>query len=83
MRQALQQHWPEYLMEAAGRGIFMISACLFAILLSHPDSPLLKALPDAVLRRVLMGLAMEGTAISLIYSPWRQLTSALKRSCQA
>ena len=29
---ALRQHWPEYLIEAAGLGLFMISACLFA----HP-----------------------------------------------
>lgn len=76
MRNALQQHWPEYLMEAAGLGIFMISACLFAIVLFHPDSPLPTVLPGAILRRVLMGLAMGGTAISLIYSPWGQQSGA-------
>ena len=39
MREALQHHWPEYLMEAAGLGIFMLSACIFGTLLEHPASP--------------------------------------------
>ena len=33
MRAALTHHWPEYLMEAAGLGIFMLAACTFATLL--------------------------------------------------
>lgn len=76
MRTALQAHWPEYLMEAAGLGLFMISACLFAILLFYPGSPLPQALPDPMVRRILMGLAMGGTAIGLIYSPWGQQSGA-------
>jgi len=32
MRSALKAHWPEYLMEAAGLGIFMISACMVVAL---------------------------------------------------
>ena len=32
-RTALGAHWPEYLMEAAGLGIFMVSACMFTALL--------------------------------------------------
>jgi aquaporin Z len=76
MHTAIQKHWPEYLMEAAGLGLFMISACLFAIVLFHPGSPLLQALPDPMLRRVLMGLVMGGTAIGLIYSPWGQQSGA-------
>lgn len=28
MREALKRHWPEYLIEAAGLGIFMLSACM-------------------------------------------------------
>ena len=31
---ALLTHWPEYLMEAACLGLFMVSACSFTILLS-------------------------------------------------
>jgi hypothetical protein len=29
---ALRNHWPEYFMEAAALGIFMISACVFGVL---------------------------------------------------
>lgn len=76
MRKALREHWPEYLMEAAGLGLFMVSACVFAILLFHPASPV-GALPGGVLaRRALMGLAMAGTAITLIYSPWGKQSGA-------
>ncbi len=38
-------------MEAAGLGLFMISACVFAVLLEHPASPLRQALDDGLLRR--------------------------------
>jgi len=76
MRDAAKQHWPEYLMEAAGLGLFMISASLFASLLEHPASPLRQAIPSPLLRRVLMGLAMGSTAIGLIYSPWGQQSGA-------
>jgi hypothetical protein len=57
----LRRHWPEYLMEAAGLGLFMLSAASFATLLEHPLSPMRGALPDALLRRLLMGLAMGTT----------------------
>ncbi len=58
---ALVQHWPEYLMEAAGLGFFMISACLFGTLLEHPSSGLHRLIPDAMMRRGLMGLARADT----------------------
>jgi aquaporin Z len=73
---ALREHWPEYLAEAAGLGLFMISACVFGTLLGHPDSPVVRALPDPVVRRVLMGLAMGLTAVGLICSPWGQRSGA-------
>jgi len=76
MRNALRQHWPEYLMEAAGLGLFMVSACLFGALLEHPGSPVHQALPDAAARRVLGGLAMGLTAAGIIYSPWGQRSGA-------
>lgn len=56
-------------MEAAGLGLFMISACAFTLLLEHPASALRHALDDAWLRRGLIGLAMGLTAVALIYSP--------------
>src|SRR6266498_5363858 len=69
MERAWRRHWPEYLMEGAELGLFMISACLFVALLEHPDSPVRQALPDPFLRRVLMGIAMGVTAVAIIFSP--------------
>jgi aquaporin Z len=73
---ALRRHWPEYLMEAWGLGTFMVSAGLFATLLWYSGSPLAQALPDGMMRRALMGLAMGLTAIGIIYSPWGQRSGA-------
>jgi aquaporin Z len=56
-------------MEAAGLGLFMISAAVVTSLLEYPHSPLYKLLPDPVIRRVLIGIAMGFTAIGIIYSP--------------
>jgi aquaporin Z len=70
MRGALKLHWPEYLMEAAALGLFMVSAGLFGTLLGYPRSPVHLAVPDPLLRRALMGLAMGLTAMAIIYSPW-------------
>jgi aquaporin Z len=76
MCDAFRRHWPEYLMEAAGLGLFMVSACLFGTLLEHPASPVRHALADGTLRRLLGGLAMGATAAALIYSPWGQRSGA-------
>jgi aquaporin Z len=65
----LRLHWPEYLAEGVGLGLFMISASLFASLIEHPESPLRQAVINPLVRRLLMGLAMGSTAIALIYSP--------------
>jgi aquaporin Z len=73
---ALAAHWPEYLMEAAGLGLFMVAACLFALLLEHPTSPVHRTLPDPLGRRALMGLAMGSTAVALIYSPMGRRSGA-------
>jgi aquaporin Z len=62
-------HWPEYLTESLLLGLFMISACTFTILLEHPESSLVRLLPDPFMRRALIGIAMGLTAITLIYSP--------------
>ena len=63
-------------MEAALLGLFMISACGFTVLLEHPRSPVHLAIPDPILRRALMGLAMGSTAVALIYSPWGKRSGA-------
>ncbi|HME60143.1 MAG TPA: aquaporin, partial [Candidatus Binatia bacterium] len=73
---ALKQHWPEYLIEGACLGIFMMSAFAFGTVLEHPASQLRQAISDPLLRRFLMGLAMGGTAIAIIYSPWGKRSGA-------
>ena len=73
---ALCHHWPEYLMEGAELGLFLLAACAFVVLLEYPMSPVHQALPDPFLRRVLIGMAMGLTAIALIYSPWGQRSGA-------
>jgi len=75
-RAAVLQHWPEYLIEAIGLGMFMISACLFVTLLEHPNSPVRQAVTEPMLRRIPMGLAMGLTAVVLMYSPWGQRSGA-------
>jgi aquaporin Z len=73
---ALEHHWPEYLMEAAGLGIFMISAGLFGTFLEHPNSLLRQSISDPFLRRLIMGVLMGLTAIGIIYSPWGKQSGA-------
>ena len=75
-REALRGHWPEYLMEAAGLGIFMLSACVFGVLLEHPMSPAQQVIEDPIVRRALMGMAMGLTAIGIVYSPFGQRSGA-------
>jgi len=76
MRAALVSHWPEYLIEAAGLGLFMLVACAFGTLLGHPASPIVQAIPAPLARRALMGVAMGLTAMALIYSPWGRRSGA-------
>ena len=73
---ALALHWPEYLMEAAELALFMISACFFSVLLEYSGSPVRQAIPDPFARRLLGGLAMATTAISIIYSGWGKRSGA-------
>jgi aquaporin Z len=63
-------------MEAAGLGLFMVSASAFAVLVLHSSSPVGRLLDAPVARRLLMGLAMGLTAIGLVYSPWGKQSGA-------
>jgi aquaporin Z len=76
LRNILADHWPEYLIEGAALGLFMISAGLFATLFEYPGSPVHQAIPDPTIRRILIGVAMGVTAIGIIYSPWGQRSGA-------
>ncbi|MGH9460850.1 MAG: MIP/aquaporin family protein, partial [Vicinamibacteria bacterium] len=51
-------------------------ACLFATLFEHPLSPIRQTLADPFVRRVLMGIAMGLTAVTIIYSPWGKQSGA-------
>lgn len=73
---ALEGHWPEYVIEGAGLGLFMLSACVFAVLLGHPASPVQRTLADPTLLRVPMGLGMGLTAVAIIYSRWGKRSGA-------
>jgi aquaporin Z len=73
---ALLQHWPEYLIEAAGLGLFMVSAVFVTTAFEYPHSPLHAAISDPLLRRVLIGICMGLTAIGIIYSPWGKQSGA-------
>lgn len=63
-------------MEGWALGLFMLSASFFAVLLETSGSPVRHALPDPLLRRVLMGAAMGLTAMGNIYSPWGRRSGA-------
>lgn len=76
MLNAFKLHWKEYLMEAAGLGLFMISAAFFGTILEYPNSPVHQAISDSFLRRCLMGSAMGLTAIAIIFSPWGKRSGA-------
>jgi aquaporin Z len=64
------------MMEAALLGAFMVSACVFTVLLEFPHSPVRQAIGSALLRRFLNGLFMGGTAVAIIYSPWGRQSGA-------
>jgi aquaporin Z len=73
---AVKAHWPEYLMESAELGFFMVSACFFTTLLEYPASPVRHMLPNALLRQALSGLAMALTLLLLIHSTWGKRSGA-------
>jgi len=73
-RAALSRHWPEYVIEAAGLGLFMVIAGICVVLVNAPGTIRAIASPD--LRRGLVGIAMGATAIAIIYSPWGRQSGA-------
>jgi aquaporin Z len=77
LRAALRNNWPEYFIEGFALGLFMLSACIFGVLLEHPNSPLNSLLVNSDdVRRALGGAAMGLTAIGIFYSPWGQRSGA-------
>jgi aquaporin Z len=69
-------HVTEYLLDGLGLGLFLVSACAFALLLEHPGSPVRQALADGFTRRAFMGLAMGATLVALVHAPWGRRSGA-------
>jgi len=76
MFDALKRHWQVYLLEAVGLGIFMVSACGFAVLLFHPASFAGGMIEGSLIKQMLMGVAMGLTFIGIVYSPIGQKSGA-------
>ncbi|ABB57601.1 aquaporin family protein [Synechococcus elongatus] len=76
MLRALKHHWPEYLIEAWGLGLFMVAAGVVGTLVFYPQSPAYQAIADPFLQRVVMGLGMGLTAMIIMYSPWGKRSGA-------
>lgn len=77
MRQVtFSRDWKLYCFEGAELAIFMVSACVFTVILFHSGYPALKLIPSPVTRRLLMGIAMGITAIGIIHSPMGKRSGA-------
>lgn len=66
---ALRRHWHLYVFEGLELATFMLSACVFTVLLFDPSRTAFHVLPSPAARRLLMGIAMGLTAILIIHSP--------------
>jgi aquaporin Z len=65
-----------YMIEAICLGIFMVVATLTTTALQLPTSPLHQAIEAPLLRRLLIGIVIGITAITIIYSPWGKRSGA-------
>lgn len=68
MLQIFKKHYPEYFMEAAELGLFMVSAGIFVTLIEYEGFFIKQTILSAKLRLLLIGIAMGITAIILINS---------------
>lgn len=67
--EAFSRHWQLYIFEGLELATFMLSACIFTVLLFDPSLPAVHLIPSPAARRLLMGIAMGATAILIIRSP--------------
>jgi aquaporin Z len=70
---SLSKDWPLYFFEAVELAAFMISACVFTVLLF---APAITPVHNPWAARAWMGLAMALTAILIIKSPWGKRSGA-------
>ncbi len=75
-RSAFSNHWRLYVYEGVELALFMISACICTVVLFHHGYAAMRMLPNSVLRRVLMGIAMGTTAVLIIHSPMGKSSGA-------
>ena len=68
LRYSFTKNWTLYIFEGVGLGIFMISACLFSAMLEG-QTYVHDALPDNLIRTMIMGMLMGGTALFIFYFP--------------
>ena len=73
---AFERNWRFYVFEGAELAVFMISACVFTVVLFDPSEPALRLIADAVVRRILLGIAMGATAALIIRSPMGKQSGA-------
>jgi aquaporin Z len=77
---SVSEHWPEYLMEAALFGIYMMAAGFFAVVLQTPLLSIDAWVRSPFVRRLLYGVAMGAVSIGLVYSPWGRRSGAHSNS---
>lgn len=70
LKVSFKKNWKHYLQEALGLAIFMISACFFGAMLFSEKSAWHQAIPNGLMKNVLMGIAMGATALFIFYSPF-------------
>jgi aquaporin Z len=76
MADTFREGWPHLLIEAAGAGLILFAACVYATVLWHPASPLRAVLSSDALRRAVMGVAMGTTVAAFTYSPFGRRSGA-------
>jgi len=73
---AVKKNWHLYAYEAVELALFMVSACTFTIFLFDPSWLAVRLIPNAIIRRALMGVAMGFTALVIIHSPMGKRSGA-------
>jgi aquaporin Z len=74
--EALRRHWFLYVYEGAELAWFMVAACVATVVLFGAGSVGMRWVPDAAVRRLMMGAAMGGTAVLIIHSPMGKRSGA-------
>ncbi len=75
MQAALRNHWPEYLMEAAGLAVLVFASAVAAVLIDAMMFPARGAL-GPVERRLVEGGGLAVVGVALIYSRWGRQSGA-------